>query len=61
MTVKELIEQLEELDQQKNIWILYDGCYPIVPDDVYTFDKDHADEFDDDDDVNEGDYYFKAY
>lgn len=31
MKVKELIEQLQKLDQEKGIWIIYDGFQPINP------------------------------
>lgn len=31
MKVKELIEQLQKLDQEKNIWVLYDTFIPQEP------------------------------
>ena len=31
MKVKELIEQLQKLDQEKGIWIIYDSFQPIKP------------------------------
>ena len=31
MKVKELIEQLQKLDQEKGVWIIYDGHQPIKP------------------------------
>ena len=31
MKVKELIEQLQKLDQDKGIWIIYDTFQPIKP------------------------------
>ena len=31
MKVKELIEQLQKLDQEKGIWIIYDTFQPIKP------------------------------
>jgi hypothetical protein len=31
MKVKELIEQLLKLDQEKNIWVRYDGVYFYRP------------------------------
>lgn len=31
MKVKELIEQLQKLDQDKGIWIIYDCFQPIKP------------------------------
>ena len=38
MTVKELIEHLQTLDQDKGIWVCYDTfCwFPPVPDDTAT-------------------------
>ena len=41
MKVKELIEELKELDQEKGIWLVYDGyvaVFDLLPDD-------QADEF----------------
>lgn len=32
MKVKELIEKLLKLDQEKNIWVLYDGYGEDAPD-----------------------------
>ena len=40
MKVKELIEQLQKLDQQKNIWILYDGFGEEEPDFVLATEDD---------------------
>lgn len=31
MKVKELIEQLQKLDQERGIWIIYDSFQPIKP------------------------------
>ena len=31
MKVKELIKQLEQFDQEKDIWILYDDCLAQTP------------------------------
>lgn len=31
MKVKELIEQLQKLDQKRGIWIIYDSFQPIEP------------------------------
>ena len=31
MKVKELIEQLQKLDQERGIWIIYDSFQPIEP------------------------------
>lgn len=34
MTVKELIVELQKLDQEKGIWVVYDGfiAFPPIPD-----------------------------
>lgn len=32
MKVKELIKELNKLDLERNIWIIYDGYYPMEPD-----------------------------
>ena len=37
MTVRELIKHLQTLDQDRGIWVFYDGGYsifPPVPDDI---------------------------
>ena len=31
MKVKEFIEQLQKLDQEKGIWIIYDCYLPVIP------------------------------
>lgn len=41
MKVKELIEHLQTLDQERNIWVRYDGVYFYEP----TIDKDNIDEW----------------
>ena len=42
MKVKELIEQLQKLDQEKGIWIIYDSFQPLKPevDDVVRTEDD---------------------
>ena len=42
MKVKELIEQLKKLDQEKGIWIIYDSFQPLKPevDDVVRTEED---------------------
>ena len=55
MKVKELIEQLQQLDQEKPIWVLYDGVVKIVPD-IEVVEED-----DDIVDLKEGDYCIRAY
>ena len=55
MTVRELIEHLETLDQEKEIWICYDMCcyFPPVPDEMA--DRNMADGM-----VHHGDYIINA-
>ena len=31
MKVRELIEELQKLDQERNIWVNYDNCYNLIP------------------------------
>ena len=56
MKVKELIEQLQKLDQERNIWVRYDVVYFYAP----TIDKDNIDEWEAEEykeqGVKEGDY-----
>lgn len=57
MKVKELIEQLQKLDQERNIWVRYDGVYFYAP----TIDKDNVDEWEakeygEEQGIKEGDY-----
>ena len=57
MTVKELIEQLQTLDQERNIWVCYDGVYFYAP----TIDKGNiseweAKEYGEEQGIKEGDY-----
>lgn len=41
MKVKELIKELNKLDPERNIWIIYDAYYPIEPDvDSYVLEED---------------------
>lgn len=41
MKVKELIEELNKLDPERNIWIIYDGYCPMEPDvDSYVSEED---------------------
>ena len=52
MKVKELIEQLQKLDQERNIWVLYDGFLAQEPDFI---------QYDEDDgDIEAGDYVHEA-
>lgn len=57
MKVRELIEELQKLDQEKGIWVRYDSFdyFPPIPDET-------ADEFDAENhaDVKKGDYIIKA-
>lgn len=59
MKVKELIEQLQKLDQEKGIWIIYDSFLPVKPE----VDKELMTEEDakyygryEDEDIKAGDY-----
>jgi len=57
MTVKELIEQLQELEQDRNIWIFYDYPYAAIePEITDQASKDAARIFDVEG-VKEGDYF----
>lgn len=60
MKVKELIEELKKLDQDKGIWIIYDGFLPIKPevDDVIQTEEDaeYYSRYSDGEDVKVGDY-----
>ena len=53
MKVKELIEQLQKLDQEKNIWVLYDLCFPQEP--QFSASKEDSHE------IKEGDYVHEAW
>lgn len=56
MKVKELIEQLQKLDQERNIWVRYDVVYFYEP----TVDKDTVDDWEakeyKEQGIKEGDY-----
>lgn len=57
MKVKELIERLQTLDQERNIWVRYDGIYfyePIVDeeDNVTEWEENEYQE----QDIQKGDY-----
>lgn len=58
MKVKELIEQLQKLDQEKGIWIIYDSFQPIKPkvDDVVKTEEDAEYYRRYEEDVKAGDY-----
>lgn len=62
MTVRELIEHLQTLDQDKGIWVFYDypcSAFEPVPDDAAS--KDQAEYFNEDGvEVKEGDYVITA-
>lgn len=58
MKVKELIEQLLKLDQEKNIWVRYDGVYfyrPEIEEETISEWEEMAHK---NQGVKEGDYYF---
>lgn len=58
MKVKEYIEYLQTLDQEKNIWIIYDTffCYTPMPSCNLTKSQIADLDIDDEDDVQVGDY-----
>jgi hypothetical protein len=58
MKVKELIEKLQELNPEKNIWIFYDLCSMQEPTIDTTVDKETASQFEE---TNEGDYLIEAW
>lgn len=63
MKVKELINQLSQLDQEKDIWVLYDRYTAFAPEvEVYGTDF-RIDMMSDDikSKVQEGDYVIDAY
>lgn len=53
--VKELVEELLKLDQEKNIWVLYDGFDAQVPEFI-TVTKDKAR-----DEMEAGDYMYETW
>ena len=56
MTVREFITELSKLDQDKNIWLMYDpphACDEPRVHHLVGYDKDYAHMFDE---VKEGDY-----
>jgi hypothetical protein len=60
MTVRELIEHLETLDQDKNIWVFYDypcAAFEPIPDDTAEED---AEIFFKEKGVKKGDYVITA-
>lgn len=59
MKVKELIEHLQKLDQEKGIWVCYDLCYYLPPVPNRTADADDVEEGEGE--VKEGDYLIPAY
>ena len=62
MKVKELIEQLQKLDQEKGIWIIYDSFQPLKPevDDVVQTEEDAEYFRCYENDVKVGDYVITA-
>lgn len=43
MKVKELIAKLQTLDQERDIWVLYDSFYPEEPDFELATERQHND------------------
>ena len=58
MKVKELIEKLQELNPEKNIWIFYDLCAMKEPTIDTTVDEETASQFEE---TAEGDYLIEAW
>lgn len=54
-TVKQFIEELQKLDQDKPIWVYYDMCDALEP----TISV--VDELDYDEKMNKGDYIIEAW
>ena len=57
MKVKELIEQLQQLNPEKDIWVVYDCIYPKIP----SFDELEEDDIMWKDGAKVGDYAHKAW
>ena len=63
MTVKDFIKELQELDPDRNIYILYDGCIAFEPTIGGTFDAEdesYHKEHRVTPALKEGDYYIPA-
>lgn len=60
MTVRELIAELQKLEQDRGIWVFYDGGFAVFP----PIPDDRADAYDEDchavRGVKEGDYIINA-
>lgn len=58
MKVKEVVAELLKLDQEKELWVIYDGFLAIkpIPDDTQKGQEKYNDEFV----LNEGDYIITA-
>lgn len=62
MKVKELIKELNKLDPERNIWIIYDGYYPMEPDiDSYVSEEDIDRYKEYDKDVEVSDYCMQVW
>ena len=61
MKVKEVIAELQKLNQEKEIWVIYDGFLAIkpIPDDTQK-DQEKYDTYDTDVVLNDGDYIITA-
>ena len=59
MKVKEMIEELSKLDQEKNIWVLYDSYYIFEPTPDDVADEEDVKQFKDEG-VKLGDYIISA-
>jgi len=53
MKVRDLVEQLQKLDQEKNIWVLYDLCFAQEPCFIECEEDTHE--------IKKGDYVHEAW
>lgn len=60
MKVKDFIDQLLELDPEKNIFVLYD-MYALLEPTITKVEKDSAYDEDEVPRLNNGDYYIEAF
>ena len=61
MKVKELIKVLKQLDQEKNIWVLYDPPFACSEPDIQCLKDDDADWADMYEETEVGDYAIICY
>lgn len=56
MTIKELIEHLQDLDPDRNVWVIYDTFFAYKPDFSETMDEADCLCIDNRRDLKKGDY-----